>query len=270
MVQWKIACIFFTIEDLVQLIQCCKYLCQTQEEMYRAYLMERMNLTDEYWLDLFHGQYGNHSMHDYDFKQVGERFVNVLNHQWKPTRYSWKTFSILFHLNFELDPALPINKNTTLQSGSNVIALRVPLKRLLGQHAKLLKNYSKEKASYSCLQAKLNHQYEDHILKLKHVQHILAKIPRGLCGIQSNLTKRKFIHEKSMSVKRLCGAFTKKVSVIRTLQLSLDRDTQVVDKKKRSIERQEVHLAQVEQSIQIIRKYKYAYIRSVHLDTTTP
>ena len=101
------------------------------------------------------------------------------------------------------------------------------------------------------------------------MQHILDKIPRGLRGIQSNLTKRKFIHEKSMSVKRLCGTFTKKVSVIRTLQISLDRDTQIVDKKKRSLEKQNIHLAQIEKAIQQIRKYKYAYIRSVHLDTTT-
>ena len=72
------------------------------------------------------------------------------------------------------------------------------------------------------------------------MQHILDKIPRGLRGIQSNLTKRKFIHEKSMSVKRLCGTFTKKVSVIRTLQISLDRDTQIVEKKQRQLEKIEV------------------------------
>ncbi len=269
MLEWKLACVYFTIEDLVQLVQCCKYLSETQEEMFMPYLIERMKLTNEYWLDLFAHQYNKYKMEYYEFQQVGERFAKLLNYQWQPTRYSWKTFSILYHLNFELNPVLPIQKNATMQSGTPLIALRVPLNTLLTQHAKTLKNYNKEKASYSCFEAKLNHQYEDHILKLKNVQHILDKIPRGLRGIQSNLTKRKFIHEKSMSVKRLCGTFTKKVSVIRTLQISLDRDTQIVDKKKRSLEKQNIHLAQIEKAIQQIRKYKYAYIRSVHLDTTT-
>lgn len=267
MLQWKLACIFFDIYDIFTVVQTCSYLNDTKEELYRAYLMERINLTDEYWLDLFHGQYGNHSMHHYDFKEVLQKFEKVLNHQLIPEKYSWKSFALLYNLNFEIYPTLPIKQNTTIESGSGIIGLKIPLRSLLNQHSKLIKRYTKEKASFSCFQAKIHHQYEDHILKIENITNIMKKIPNGIRGLQQNMKKRKQVFEKSLSVKRLCGNFTKKVSVIRSLQISLDRDTQVIDKKAKTLDRLKQHLHELDTQIHNFRQLKYAYIRSVHQDT---
>ncbi len=267
MLQWKLACIFFDIYDIFNMVQTCSYLNDIKEELYRAYLMERINLTDEYWLDLFHGQYGNHMMHDYDFKEVLQKFEKVLNHQLIPETYSWKSFALLYNLNFEIYPKLPINQNITIESGSDIIGLKTHLPSLLNQHGKLLKRYTKEKGNFSCFQAKIHHQYEDHILKIENITNIIKKIPNGIRGLQENMKKRKRVFEKSLSVKRLCGNFTKKVSVIRSLQISLNRDTQLIDKKAKTVERLKQQLNYLDTQISTFRQLKYAYIRSVHQDT---
>ena len=95
----------------------------------------------------------------------------------------------------------------------------------------------------------------------------MKKIPNGIRGLQQNMKKRKQVFEKSLSVKRLCGNFTKKVSVIRSLQISLDRDTQLIDKKAKTLDRLKQHLHEIETQIHNFRQLKYAYIRSVHQDT---
>lgn len=262
MLQWKLACIFFDIYDIFTIVQTCKYLHKTEEEIYRSYLIERIKLTNEFWLDLFVGKY---TIAPYEYKVVADDFIELLNHRLltNQNQFSWKTFALLYNLNFQIYPS---NLNT-IQSGSDTIALRKPLKSLLMQHKKLLKIYTKEKANFTCLKSNINHQYEEHILKIENIANIIKKIPRGIRGLQENMKKRKQIFEKSLSVKRLCGNFTKKVSVIRSLQLSLDRDTHLVDKKSKLIDKHKRHLEEIDHQIDTLREFKYAYIRSVHKDT---
>ena len=262
MLVFELAACFFNVYDCFNVAQASKECYVRSNVMFRNYVHEIRKIVDKNWLDLFL----HDKIEDYEYQKICQHLLNFLNNKPYSNKISWKTFALLLNMNFCLYPR-QVKKNPILRAGSQEVALKASLKQLVYQHDITMRKLSTHNASSRCMEAKLVHKLEDHILKIENISNIIHKIPRVLRVLETNLKQRVRINDKCTSVKRLCNTFSKKASVIKSLQLNLDRDSLVIERKQRIIQHLEKRLQLLSEAIAELRCFKFALIRSVHQDS---
>lgn len=258
MLPFELASYFFAIEDVVAVSLTNKESYVRAEEMFRRHVFSVAKIIDDNWIELFLSD----KIEPYGHKHVAHELIQLLNHREFSTKISWKIYALMIAINFSVYPTQFV-KNPVFRSGTQNIALRAPLSTLLYQHEQTMKKLTSQRAAFQCMESKMQHTMEENILKIKNMSNILQRLPVALQSVHKNVHKRNR-NDNCIAVKRLCMSFGKKTSVIKTLSLTLDRETNIVNRKLAVLERLEKRLHLLNGGIKTIRTLKYALTNTTH------
>ena len=258
MLPFELASYFFAIEDVVAVSMTNKESYVRAEEMFRRHIFSISKIIDDNWIELFLSD----KIESYGHKHVAHELIQLLNHKEFSTKISWKVYALMIAINFSVYPKQYF-KNPVFRSGTQNIGLRTPLATLLYQHEQTMKKLTSQRAAFQCMESKMQHKMEENILKIRNISNILERLPVALQSVHKNVRKRNR-NENCIAVKRLCMSFSKKTSVIKTLSLTLDRETSIVNRKLAVLERLEKRLYLLSSGIQTIRTLKYALTNTTH------
>jgi hypothetical protein len=233
-----------------------------EEEFYKYFFNVRKDIINEYWLDFF---LLNAEIHKYHLYDILDHFQNCVMNKCKVSKYSCKTLSLFYELNFIDHPTIETKKFCQVIVNDKIGLLKSKSGMML-ELQKMLNQYGRKKGDYYSCKNVLNNKLARYETRCKSLEIItrdlsshLVNIKRALDYKDTNISWQ----DRCKRMRRSNTELTKRYNEVKKITTDINNTAVHVDKKKGLVTTIDVKLKELKGFMAYHQRIELLYLNTI-------